>query len=159
MSLYKFPLQEINVCCTKAFLKMIFLFPRWDMFWQELERDRLEMAAELAHRGPTQSSKVRVVFRWRMLLWRNDGDDSIYVYIIIIRMYLFIYIFTIWRFGRLFNRCSTIDDFDGKLDYRWISENQSSSFGVAFADTADPRRKLNSPWNSNEVWWIRDKQN
>ena len=31
---------------------------------EELERDRLEMAAELAHRGPTQASKAR---------WWRDG--------------------------------------------------------------------------------------
>ena len=29
------------------------------MLREELERDRLEMAAELAHRGPTQASKAR----------------------------------------------------------------------------------------------------
>ena len=87
MSLYKFPLQETNVCCTKAFLKMIFPFPRWSpSSWQELERDRLEMAAELAHRGPTQSSKVpAIVFR------RGCCCERMMVMITFIYIYIYIY--------------------------------------------------------------------
>jgi hypothetical protein len=34
------------------------------MLREELERDRLEMAAELAHRGPTQASKARASAGW-----------------------------------------------------------------------------------------------